>query len=77
MQIQITKWGNSLGIRIPKWAAEKAGLAEGIPVVLEIVNDTIIIRKKKYDLETLLSQITSQNIHSEVDTGCPVGKELW
>jgi len=77
MQVQITKWGNSLGIRIPKWAAEKAGLAEGVPVILEIENDTIIIRKKKYDLKTLLSQITPQNTHSEVDTGCSVGKELW
>jgi antitoxin MazE len=77
MQTQIAKWGNSLGIRIPRWMAEKAGLAEGIPVILEVENDAIIIRKKIYDLETLLSQVTLLNLHTEIDTGRPAGKETW
>ncbi|HHU86816.1 MAG: AbrB/MazE/SpoVT family DNA-binding domain-containing protein [Pelotomaculaceae bacterium] len=77
MQTQIAKWGNSLGIRIPKWMAEKAGLAEGIPVVLEVEQDAIIIRKKVYALETLLSRVTPSNLHTETETGRPVGKETW
>lgn len=77
MQTKIAKWGNSLGIRIPKWMAEKAGLAEGIPVVLEVEQDAIIIRKKVYSLETLLSHVTSLNLHTETETGRPVGKEMW
>jgi hypothetical protein len=48
---------------------EKAGLAEGIPIILEAEKDTIVICKKVYDLETLLSQVTPHNIHVEMDTG--------
>lgn len=77
MQTKIAKWGNSLGIRIPRWMAEKAGLAEGIPVALEVEKDAIIIHKKLYSLETLLSQVTSLNLHTETETGRPVGKETW
>jgi antitoxin MazE len=28
-------------------------------------------------LEQLLSGVTEENIHGEVDFGCPVGKEVW
>ncbi len=77
MQTQIAKWGNSLSVRIPKSIAEKVGLVEGTPVVLEIENDVIVIRRKKYNLEMLLSQVTSQNLHGEIDIGHPVGRELW
>jgi len=77
MQTQIAKWGNSLGIRIPKWMAEKAGLAEGIPVVLEVEQEAIIIRKKTYTLEALLSRVTPDNLHTETETGRPEGKEIW
>ena len=74
MQTHIAKWENSLGVRIPKWMTEKAGLAEGIPIILEAEKDTIVICKKVYDLETLLSQVTPHNIHVEMDTGHPVGR---
>ncbi|SHJ46083.1 AbrB/MazE/SpoVT family DNA-binding domain-containing protein [Desulfofundulus thermosubterraneus] len=77
MQSQIAKWGNSLGICIPKSIIEKVGFTEGTPVILEIVDDTIVIRKKKYDLNTLLSQVTSENLHTEIDTGHSVGREAW
>jgi len=77
MQSHVTKWGNSLGIRIPKSIAKKIGLIEGMSVDFHVKDDAIIIRRKKYDLETLLSQITPQNIHKEVDTGHPHGREIW
>jgi antitoxin MazE len=67
MQTHIAKWENSLGVRIPKWMAEKAGLTEGIPIILEAEKDIIVIRKKVYDLETLLSQVTPHNIHVEIE----------
>lgn len=31
----------------------------------------------KYTLEELVSGITSENRHDEIDTGTPVGKEVW
>lgn len=77
MQSHITKWGNSLGIRIPKVLAQEAGLTEGTPVELQLDDNTIIIRRKRYSLEMLMSQVTSQNIHKEIETGRSVGREKW
>jgi len=77
MQYHIQKWGNSLGIRIPKSLAQKAGLAEGTPVEIILGEDAIIIRPRSYSLETLLSGVTPENLHREVETGKPVGCEVW
>jgi antitoxin MazE len=32
--------------------------------------------RKQYSLEELLAGVTQENIHTEVSTGRPVGKEL-
>jgi hypothetical protein len=32
---------------------------------------------KKYSLQSLLDQITEENIHKEIDFGEPCGKESW
>ncbi|MHB8916815.1 MAG: AbrB/MazE/SpoVT family DNA-binding domain-containing protein [Desulfocucumaceae bacterium] len=77
MEYHIQKWGNSLGIRIPKALAQKAGLVEGTPVEIVLDDQSIIIRPRRYSLETLLSGVTSENLHREVDTGKPVGREVW
>jgi antitoxin component of MazEF toxin-antitoxin module len=34
-------------------------------------------RRRKYPLKELLRKITAKNIHAEVDTGDPVGREVW
>lgn len=77
MQYHIQKWGNSLGIRIPKTLAQKAGLSEGTPVEIILDDNSIIIKPMRYSLETLLSGVTPENLHQEVDTGKPVGREVW
>jgi antitoxin MazE len=74
---QVQKWGNSLGVRIPKPLAMKVGLEEGTEIDFDIENDKIIIKRKPKALKELLSQITPKNIHDEVDTGEERGKELW
>src|SRR5712671_6107087 len=35
MQVQVARWGNSLGLRIPKDIARRAGLREGARVEIE------------------------------------------
>ncbi len=77
MESQVTKWGNSLGVLIPGALAEEAGLAEGTPIVLEVGEDTIVIRRKRYSLEALLAQVTLENLQGEVDTDRPTGREVW
>lgn len=57
--------------------AEAIGLVEGMPVELEVDDNSILIRTKKYDLTTLLAAVTTENLQTEIDTGIPVGREAW
>jgi antitoxin MazE len=80
MQTKITKWGNSLALRIPKSFALNANLRQNELVDLSIEKEKIIltpINKKEYSLKELLDKVTESNLHGEFDTGKPVGKEIW
>lgn len=79
MIAKISQWGNSIGVRIPRDLAKKAGIAVDSTVEISKADDGIIIKpvgKKEYTLRALVKGITSQNRHHEVDFGRPVGKEL-
>jgi len=80
MVTRIQKWGNSLGLRIPKSFAEDAGVDAGSPVNISIEGDRLIIRpvhRSKYELKDLVSQIREDNLHDEISMGEPVGREVW
>lgn len=74
---QVQKWGNSLGIRIPKAIAMKVDIEEGSEIDFDIEDDKIIIKRKPKNLNELLSQITPDNIHKEVSTDDAKGREAW
>ncbi|MFN7905996.1 MAG: AbrB/MazE/SpoVT family DNA-binding domain-containing protein [Pseudobdellovibrionaceae bacterium] len=78
MSVKIQKWGNSLGVRIPKAVIEKANLSEHSEVEVETKNGTIVISraKQQYSLESLLGQITKNNIHHADDFKVE-GNEVW
>ena len=76
MKTDIKKWGNSLGIRIPKPFTESLGLSEGTRIQIEIRDGAIVIRPI-YSLDLLLSQITPEHLHDELDPGETVGEEEW
>ncbi len=78
MAIKIQKWGNSLGIRIPKTIIDKVNLGENSEVEIESKNGTIVIfpAKKVYLIDELLDQITKSNLHSE-DEFKIEGTEVW
>ncbi len=80
MKSTVQKWGNSLAIRIPKSFATEIKISQGTEIDLVVFKNKIQIepiRKKKLTLDDLLNQVTEENIHKEVDTGTPVGKEVW
>ena len=80
METTVQKWGNSLGVRIPKSVAEEIQLKVGITVSFSVRGDEIIIRplrRKKFKLTGLLRKVKKQNIHGEVSTGEAIGKESW
>jgi antitoxin MazE len=41
MQVRVARWGNSLGLRIPKDVARRIGLREGARVDVEAEGDRI------------------------------------
>jgi antitoxin MazE len=80
MQTKIQKWGNSLGLRIPKSFAAQARVEAGSTVDLSLEDGDLVvkpIRRKKYDLNDLLRGINSRNLHREIESGEPVGTEAW
>ena len=77
---QVSKWGNSLAVRIPLTLAREARLAEGDRLTLALATDgSIVLRpaRRKYDLRQLVSRIITKNRHSETDWGPPTGRESW
>ena len=80
METKISKWGNSLAVRIPSVLVQDANLREGLEMEIETRKDKIILSPKKpmgYSLKNLLSKVTVDNIHDEIDSGDSVGKEEW
>lgn len=80
MKASVQRWGNSLALSIPKAVALESGLADGSVVDLKLRNGVIALipeRRQTHKLHELLSQITKRNLHTEVKTGAPAGKEVW
>ncbi len=78
MKTQLSKWGHSLAVRIPKAVIESARLREGDPLRIESRQGAILIRaERRYRLDDLVSKITAKNRHDETDWASPVGKEIW
>lgn len=80
MQIRVLRWGNSLGLRIPKSFATEAGVEAGSEVDLSIEGGDLVVRptrRQRFRLTDLLDKVNANNLHAEVDTGHPVGRETW
>ena len=77
MQATISRWGNSLGLRIPKDMATALGLADGARVELQAEADRIVISiaRPHYRLEDLLAGMTPEAMHDAFDWGADVGRE--
>jgi antitoxin MazE len=76
----VSKWGNSLAVRIPLAVARQASLGEGDSVALALDSDGCIVlrpTRRKYSIEELAAGITPKNRHRETDWGRPQGEESW
>ena len=80
MQTRAQKWGNSLGVRIPRGLADEVGLGAGTEVSLTAKDGELVLRPSlpnRLRLADLLAGITPENIHASVDTGDAVGSEAF
>jgi len=78
MTVPLKKWGNSLALRIPKDIATTLSIEYDSLIDLDIVDNTLVLRpQKKRLLDSLVSQINSENIHNEISTNGSMGNEEW
>jgi len=83
MQTTIVKWGNSQGIRLPKFLLDSVNLADNDTVEVVAEDNTIIIKKveNKRKRETIQELFTDYDEGffqtEEIDWGKPQGNEIW
>jgi antitoxin MazE len=79
MRAQIARWGNSLGLRVPKGLAQEIGLTEGSSVEIETKGNRLVVTpiRPKYTLDELLKDTTPEAFREYVvDWGSDVGREI-
>ena len=76
---KISRWGNSLGLRIPQEGVDQLRLKDGESVKIQIKGDTITIQRKKprkkWTEAELLKGVTPDMCGPELIKG-RVGKEI-
>lgn len=80
MQTRVQKWGNSLGVRIPRSLAEQIGLGAGTEVSLSTKDGQLVVKPAlptRLSLDELMAGVSDNNLHSSVDTGSAVGVEFF
>jgi antitoxin MazE len=83
MRVRIAKWGNSLGLRLPKTAVDAIGLKLGAEVDISVEGRDLRVRQplpvKHYRLEDLVAEMKRlgpENEPETVDWGPDVGSEI-
>lgn len=81
MITRIQKWGNSQGIRLPKYILELNQWKENDQIDIKAENGNIIISKveesKRKNIKELFADYDGQYSSAEIDWGKPAGKEIW
>jgi antitoxin MazE len=83
MSTTVQKWGNSLGIRVPKAIAEQLHLEQGSKIELDASNGVLTVRlvrpsrrRSKYTFKELWGNYKGPSPYLHLDRDPPVGKEL-
>jgi antitoxin MazE len=79
MTTLVSKWGNSLGVRIPKSVAAEVNVRDGDAVDVSVQNGVILVRPAamRYSIDDLARRITPKNRHAETNWGGRAGHESW
>jgi antitoxin MazE len=79
MVTKVSKWGNSLGVRLPKAIIDNLHLKDGSSVVIEKRDGAIIIVPQEKDIFTvndLIEGMTSEGVLDQFETYEDVGREI-
>lgn len=69
MRAQVSKWGNSLAVRLPRAVVESLHIRDGEQVELVLLDDRLELRpsRPRYRLHDLIEQITPDNQPAPLD----------
>lgn len=79
MNTTIQKWGNSQGIRIPKFLLEALNWSGNEELTVSAKDDKIIIERadKRKNINELFYGFNEEYYPEDVDWGKPKGDEIW
>lgn len=75
----MTRYTLNLPVQLQQ-EAEKLAALQGISLdefILWAVAEKVAALKQHYSLEELVEAIAPENLHTEIDSGVAVGKEVW
>jgi antitoxin MazE len=83
MKVRVAKWGNSLGVRLPRSAVETVGVKEGSELDLTVERDGLYLRRPGQTSAELLAEMVAEmkrlgpeNAPETVDWGPDRGSEI-
>jgi|HubBroStandDraft_6_1064221.scaffolds.fasta_scaffold3786936_1 antitoxin MazE len=78
MQVLLSKWGNSLGLRLPKALTSEIGVSDGQKVEVRAEGGRIIVEpvRKTLTLEQMMENVTPEAMREAWDWGDDVGREI-
>ena len=81
MTTNIQKWGNSQGIRLPKFLLDSLNWSEDEEITITAKNNSIIIvqakPKKRPTIDQLFENYNGDYQPEEIDWGEAQGSEVW
>lgn len=82
MTTSVQRWGNSQGIRIPKYLLDAVKLTENDQITITAEDDRLIIEKAApvtahKTLKQLFEGYDGDYTPQEIDWGEKAGKEIW
>ncbi len=77
MQVRISKWGNSLGLRLPKALTAEIGVSEGQKVEIRAEGARLVVEpvRAPYTWAQMLENTTPEAMRDAWDWGDDVGRE--
>lgn len=80
MQAQVSRWGNSMAVRLPKAVVDALGWQEGDNIEFTQMENTLSLKRarniKRRPLKDVLASFHTAQEEPYIDWGLPVGKEI-
>ena len=78
MKVLVEQGEDGLRVRIPPEVAAASKLSPGTALEVSVSGGCVVLAPEQVPtLQELVSGITPENRHEEIDFGPPVGKEVW